>query len=248
MVTLCIYNNKGGVGKTSITGALSVEFVIKGKKVLMVDTDAQGNLSTQFMNKAPIENELADYLNDYNIGLETCIYKTRYDNLYIVPSKEMVNGGKIKDWIPANSHQDIIKYLVEDAEKLGFDYLIFDTAPAFSDANKKYMFASDEIIPVLQVAKTSLDGIVNYYVTLKQFKGRDDKAVSNKIIFNQYEKSKAVQKALLPEIMKLPATKYLIPTDQAFRKAELGGIAAQEIGIKPETQEVLNQIIADIEG
>ena len=194
MRTLCIYNNKGGVGKTSITGALSVEFVIKGKKVLMVDTDAQGNLSTQFMNKAPIENELADYLNDYNIGLETCIYKTRYDNLYIVPSKEMVNGGKIKDWIPANSHQDIIKYLVEDAEKLGFDYLIFDTAPAFSDANKKYMFASDEIIPVLQVAKTSLDGIVNYYVTLKQFKGRDDKAVSNKIIFNQYEKSKAVQK------------------------------------------------------
>ena len=248
MRTLCIYNNKGGVGKTSITGALSVEFVIKGKKVLMVDTDAQGNLSTQFMNKAPIENELADYLNDYNIGLETCFYKTRYDNLYIVPSKEMVNDGKIKDWIPANSHQDIIKYLVEDAEKLGFDYLIFDTAPAFSDANKKYMFASDEIIPVLQVAKTSLDGIVNYYVTLKQFKGRDDKAVSNKIIFNQYEKSKAVQKALLPEIMKLPATKYLIPTDQAFRKAELGGIAAQEIGIKPETQEVLNQIIADIEG
>ena len=48
--------------------------------------------------------------------------------------------------------------------------------------------------------------------------------------------------------MKLPATKYLIPTDQAFRKAELGGIAAQEIGIKPETQEVLNQIIAAIEG
>ena len=126
MKTICIYNNKGGVGKTSIAGAISVELVIKGKKVLMVDIDSQGNLSTQFMNKAPIENELADYLNDYSIGLNSCIYKTRYDNLYIVPSKEMVNGGKIKDWIPANSHQDIIKYLVEDAEKLGFDYLIFD--------------------------------------------------------------------------------------------------------------------------
>ena len=47
--------------------------------------------------------------------------------------------------------------------------------------------------------------------------------------------------------MKLPAKKYLIPTDQAFRKAELGGIAVQEIGIKQETQDVLNQIISDIE-
>lgn len=247
MKTICIYNNKGGVGKTSIAGAISVELVIKGKKILMVDTDSQGNLSSQFMNKAPIEYELVDYLNDYNLGLEKCIYRTRYDNLYIVPSKEMISGGKMKDWIPANSHQDIVKYLVEDAENLGFDYLIFDTAPAFSEANKKFMFASDEIIPVLQVAKSSLDGLINYYVTLKQFKGRDNKSISNKIIFNQYEKSKSVQKALLPEIMKLPANKYFVPMDQAFKKAELGGIAPQEIGIKTDTQEVLNQIIMDIE-
>ena len=48
MKTICIYNNKGGVGKTSLAGAISVEFVIKGKKVLMVDTDFQANLTKQF--------------------------------------------------------------------------------------------------------------------------------------------------------------------------------------------------------
>lgn len=248
MKTICVYNNKGGVGKTSITGAIAVEFVIKGKKVLIVDTDSQGNLSTQFMNKNPIENELADYLNDDSIGLENCIYKTRYDNLFLIPTKELVSGGKMNDWISkSDKNPDIVKYLVEDAQKLGFDYLIFDTAPAFSESNQKFMLASDEIIPVLQVAKTSLDGLVNYVTSLKKIKGRSEKPLSNKLIFNQYEKSKAVQKALIPSIMELESKKYLIPIDQAFRKAELNGVALQEIGMKPDTQEVMNQLIADIE-
>lgn len=249
MKTICIYNNKGGVGKTSIAGAIAVEFVIKGKKVLIVDTDPQGNLSTQFMNKQPIKNELADYLNDDSIGLENCMYNTRYDNLYIVPTKEMIDGGKMNDWnSKSDKSSDIAKYLVDDAKKLGFDYLIFDTAPAFSETNQKFMLASDEIIPVLQIAKTSMDGLVNYYSSLKKIRGRSEKPLSEKLVFNQYEKSKAVQKALLPEIMELESKKYLIPIDQGFRKAELNGVALQEIGMKPETQDAMNQLIADIEG
>ena len=84
MKTICIYNNKGGVGKTSIAGALAVELVIKGKKVLMCDTDSQANLSSQFMNNKPFDYELADYLNDYSIGLDKCIYQTPYDNATLV--------------------------------------------------------------------------------------------------------------------------------------------------------------------
>lgn len=158
MKTICIYNNKGGVGKTSIAGALSVELVIKGKKVLMCDTDSQANLSSQFMNNKPFDYELADYLNDYSIGLDKCIYQTPYDNLFIIPSKEIVKCGKLNDWYSTGAvkteNADIMKYLVEDAQKFGFDYLIFDTAPAFSETNKKILLASDEVIPVMQIAKS----------------------------------------------------------------------------------------------
>lgn len=251
MKTICIYNNKGGVGKTSIAGALAVELVVKGKKVLMCDTDSQANLSSQFLNKKPFDYELADYLNDYSIGLEKCIYQTPYDNLYIIPSKEIVKGGKLNDWYSTGAvkteNAEIMKYLVEDAQKFGFDYLIFDTAPAFSETNKKILLASDEVIPVMQIAKSSLDGLVNYYTSLKKLKGRNEKPLSDKMIFNQYEKSKAVQKALLPGILEMPGKKYLFPVDQAFRKAELNCMALQEIGMKDDTQEVLNQLITDIE-
>ena len=239
MKTICIYNNKGGVGKTSLAGAISVEFVIKGKKVLMVDTDFQANLTKQFLNKRTIENELADFLYNDSIGLENCIYKTNYDNLYIIPSKDRLANGRLFEWntsgVLDEKRNDVVDYLVEDAQKLGFDYLVFDIK------------ASDEVLPVLQIAKSSLDGMVNFYIDLKELRGRKETPICDKIIFNQYEKSKAVQKALLPGIMALESKKYLVPMEQGFKKAELQCVALQELGMKPETQEALNQIVADIE-
>ena len=141
MKTICIYNNKGGVGKTSLAGAISVEFVIKGKKVLMVDTDFQANLTKQFLNKRTIENELADFLYNDSIGLENCIYKTNYDNLYIIPSKDRLANGRLFEWntsgVLDEKRNDVVDYLVEDAQKLGFDYLVFDTPPSLSKATQK---------------------------------------------------------------------------------------------------------------
>ena len=212
MKTICIYNNKGGVGKTSLAGAISVEFVIKGKKVLMVDTDFQANLTKQFLNKRTIENELADFLYNDSIGLENCIYKTNYDNLYIIPSKDRLANGRLFEWntsgVLDEKRNDVVDYLVEDAQKLGFDYLVFDTPPSLSKATQKYIKASDEVLPVLQIAKSSLDGMVNFYIDLKELRGRKETPICDKIIFNQYEKSKAVQKALLPGIMALESKKY----------------------------------------
>lgn len=250
MYTICFYNHKGGVGKTSLAGAISCELILNGKKVLMIDTDSQGNLSTQFMNGTEIQNEIADYLSDYSIGLEKCIYNTRYDNLFIAPSRKISEKGKLNDWATVEAgkleNRDALNYLVEDAQKLGFDYLIFDMPPSYSELDKKVMLCSDEIIPVLQIAQTSIDGLVDFYQLLTKLKGRSEKPLCNKLIFNQYQRTKAVQKALLPAIENLSSKTYFVPNDEAFRKAELRKIALQEIGMKKDTQEVLNQIILEI--
>lgn len=250
MYTICFYNHKGGVGKTSLTGAVSCELILKGKKVLMVDTDSQGNLSSQFLNGTEIQNEIADYLADYTIGLEKCIYNTRYDNLFIAPSKKISEKGKLNDWATTEAgkleNRDSLNYLVEDAQKLGFDYLIFDMPPSYSELDKKVMLCSDEIVPVLQIAQTSIDGLVDFYQLLTKLKGRSEKPLCNKLIFNQYQKSKAVQKALLPSIEQLPSKTYFIPNDESFRKAELKKVALQEKKKKKDTQEVFDQLVAEI--
>lgn len=251
MYTICFYNHKGGVGKTSLSGAVACELILRGKKVLIVDTDSQGNLSSQFMDGKEIENEVADYLADNTIGLESCIYRTRYDNLYILPSRKISEKGRLNDWATTEAgkleNRDVLNYLVEDTIKLGFDYLIFDMPPSYSELDKKVMLCSDEIVPVLQVAQTSIDGLVDFYQLLTKLKGRSEKPICNKLIFNQFQRTKAVQKALLPSIEQLQSKIYFIPNDEAFRKAELKKVALQEIGMKKETQEVFNRLLAEFE-
>lgn len=251
MYTLCFYNRKGGVGKTSIAGAVAVELVIKGKKVLMIDTDSQGNLSSQFMNGKEISLELADYLKDSSMSLDKVVTKTAYDNLYIIPTKS--RNGKLDDWVKHEADQtenhDVFNYLVEDAKKLGFDFVVYDMPPSFTELDKKVLLSADEVIPVLQIAKSSIDGLVTYYNNLRLIRGRGQKPLSNKLVFNQQDKRKAVQKALIPTIEEETESKnYFMPNDEAFKKAELKSCALQEMTIKPETQEVLNQIVNDLLG
>ena len=66
MKTICFYNHKGGVGKTTLTAAIAGELITKGKKVILVDTDSQAYLTSQFYPADPdsMEYELADYLYD----------------------------------------------------------------------------------------------------------------------------------------------------------------------------------------
>jgi len=250
LYTLCFYNRKGGVGKTSVAGAISTELVIKGKKVLMVDADSQGNLSTQFLNGEEISAEFSSYLFDTSIQIENIIYKTPYDNLFIIPTKKNLSKSGLDAWISSESikteNSDVISYLLEDVKKFGFDYVIFDMPPSFSELDKKILLACDEVTPVLQIAQTSLDGLATFYQRLQDLKKRKTKPICDKLIFNQQDKRKTVQKALLPTIEKLQTKTFFFPNDESFRKAELKGCALQELTIKKETQETLDLIIKDL--
>lgn len=159
----------------------------------MVDTDSQGNLSTQFMNGKDIGREPADY----TVGLENCIYPTRYDNLFIAPSRKISEKGRLNDWAAVEAgkseNRDALNYLIEDAQKLGFDYLIFDMPPSYSELDKKVILSADEVVPVLQVAQTSIDGLVDFYQLLAKLKGRSEKPFFNKLIFNQFQKTKSAE-------------------------------------------------------
>lgn len=249
MYKICFYNHKGGVGKTTLAGAVSCELIISGKKVLMADTDSQGNLSAQFMDGQKAENELADFLSGEK-SLEECVYRTRYDNLFIAPSRKISEKGRLNDWAATEAakteNRNALEYLAEDAEKAGFDFLVLDMPPSYSELDKKVMLCSDEIVPVLQVAQTSIDGLVDFYQLLTRLRGRSERPLCDKLVFNQHQRAKAVQKALLPVIEKLQGKTFFIPNDEAFRKAELRKVAAQEIGIKKETQAALDSLVAEI--
>ena len=81
MKTIAFYNNKGGVGKTTLAANVGYNLSAMNYRVLMVDCDPQGNLSSFFDRYDLTKKSLAQALD----GQERCVYRTAYKRLDILP-------------------------------------------------------------------------------------------------------------------------------------------------------------------
>lgn len=253
MKTICLYNHKGGVGKTTLVSAIAGELISEGKKVLMIDTDSQANLSSIFCSN--IKYELADYLfNSKNPEvLKQVIHETKYDNLYIIPSKKLSAGGRIDMWAVsqagAEENRNVIKNLIRLIESCGIDFVLIDMPPSYTALDKKFLLAADEVIPVLKIDTFSVEGIKDFYLLLEKLKDGDENPAFKKYIFNCKDLRTSIQKSLLVNIQEIKFKKYIVPTDTIFEKSKATKQLIQAMsGTKTETQKVMAEIAADLIG
>lgn len=251
MKTICFYNHKGGVGKTTLTAAIAGELICNNKKVIIIDIDTQANLTNHLCKGQKIENELADYLYNDNQEITNFIYKTNYNGLYVIPTKKLSAGGRLDKWARGEAteveNRNAIINLIKKINLLEPDYVLFDMPPSYSELDKKVLLASDEVIPVLQLDKYSIDGLSDFFLLLSKLKCGDEKPVLSRLIFNCYDKRKSIQKSLLKGIEELSFKQYLVPTDETFKKAAEQGRMIQAMkNVKPTTSSVLAEIAKDI--
>lgn len=252
--TVSFYNHKGGVGKTSITTAAAGQLLLKHKKVIMIDSDSQANLTNQFMYSKDLDYEFADYLfadkNSKPEILQRAIKKTRYKNLFVLPTKKLSEGGRIDKWsrveasAPENRH--VLSNLLIYLTQLGFDYVLFDMPPSYSELDKQVLLASDEVIPVLKIEKDSVEGLTDFYVLLDELKAGEEKPIVNKIIFNMRNKTQGEQNKMMEQIEKIQSKKYIFPMEQTIETAKKEMKLMQNYKIKKETYDLLEELIADI--
>lgn len=252
MRTICFYNHKGGVGKTTMCSAIAGELINQGKKVLLIDCDSQANLSSTFCPKVNLE--LADYFfnnNDVEV-LKKVIHQTNYENLFIIPSKKLSVGGRIDEWkdtqVIRTENRNVIENFIKtlSVSKL-FDFILIDMPPSYSELDKKILLVSDEVIPVLKIDVYSMEGYVDFYKLLTTLKAGDEKPEFKKIIFNGKDGRSSMQKQILPNIDNLKQEVYVIPNDSIFEKSKASKQTVQSFGgLKKETNLVLAQIANDI--
>ena len=251
MKIITVALQKGGVGKTSTAVSLAVELAKIGKTIF-IDADPQGNATT-WLGIQTMTYEFADLLNG-RCNLENCLIESNIKNLSVIPTAGL--GGDLKEYSEnkAGGNQGKIKKTLKEVAK-NYDYCVIDTSPSFGNFERSIFYATNEIIAVLQLDEFSKDGLQIFNDRLKTFINDnldedDPRPLFNKIVFNAKDDRIAQQSIILQQFKPLENhgyKLYVIPVDQAYRKAQSAHITIQEFsGTKKETLETLSELAKDL--
>ena len=238
---------KGGTGKTSTSVSTAVDLAEKGKKVLLIDGDPQGNATT-WLGVEEISFELSDVLMK-KCPAQEAIIKTSVENLSLMPTASLDSTLRLYSKTLATEQPFVIKHLVREL-KDQFDFIIVDTSPSFGALEESFFLASDEAITVLNIDEFSSDGLITFMQNIEKLRERydTDKPRMDKIVLNSRDLRLIQQADYLEKIRAATDSKlYIIPVDQGFRKAQSVHIPLQYLeGVKKETLSVISQLADDV--
>ena len=168
--TIAIANQKGGVGKTTTSINLSASLAAKGKKVLVIDTDPQGNTTSGFgVEKNDLDNTVYELMLS-ECSIKECILKDVIDGVSIIPSNVNLAAAEI-DLIGVDRKEYILKREVEWI-KDRFDYIIIDCPPSLSMLTINAMTTADTVLVPIQCEYYALEGLSQLIHTINLVKER----------------------------------------------------------------------------
>ncbi|WP_156289931.1 ParA family protein [Oceanobacillus salinisoli] len=172
---MSIANQKGGVGKTTSSVNLSACLAHLGNKVLLVDTDPQGNATSGVgVNKADVSNCIYNVLVD-DMEAEKVIISTNVNNLDLIPATIQLAGAEI-ELVPVISREIRLKKALENL-KDSYDYIIIDCPPSLGLLTLNALTASDTVIIPVQCEYYALEGLSQLLNTIRLVQKHLNKAL-----------------------------------------------------------------------
>lgn len=168
--TIVIANQKGGVGKTTTAINLSAALAEKGKRVLVIDIDPQGNTTSGFGIE---KEEQANTVYELLLGdseIKDCIIETEFDGLKIIPSNVNLAAAEI-ELVEIENNQYILKNAL-DQVKSKYDFVIIDCPPSLNMLTINAMCAGDTVIVPIQCEYYALEGLTQLIHTIDLVKDR----------------------------------------------------------------------------
>jgi chromosome partitioning protein len=205
-----IFNQKGGVGKSTITCNLAAINAVEGKKTLVIDLDIQGNSTQYLLGKKVTESDktIAHFFKDClslslfgggsNSGLENVIHETPFPMLYVIPSHPELEPLQAR----LESRMKIFK-LREALDNLtGFDTVYLDTPPVLSFYSQSALIAADKCLVPFDCDSFSREALYTLMQTISEVKADHNQHLEIEgIIVNQFQKQANLPQQLVEALV-----------------------------------------------
>jgi chromosome partitioning protein len=196
-----VANQKGGVGKSTTVVNLAAYLGTRGKKVLCIDLDPQGNTTSGFGIK---KKSLSSSVYEVLIGqrrIQEAIVVTEYENVSVVPSHADLAGGEI-ELVEIENRVNRLKMQLITC-RLEYDYIFIDCPPSLSLLTLNGLCASDGVIVPLQCEFYSLEGLSQLWDTIKLVKQKYNPTLDIKgIVFTMFDSRLNLTNQVVNEVKK----------------------------------------------
>ncbi|MGV8982475.1 ParA family protein [Clostridium sp.] len=221
MKTICIFNQKGGVGKTTTNINLCSYLAMQGKKILTVDIDPQGNTTSGLgFDKKKIKLSIYDLLTS-DISIRDTIKECELvENLYIVPSKMELAGAEV-ELISRSNRENILKEKLKEIEG-EFDYVFIDCPPSLGILTINALTAANSVLTPIQCEFYALEGVGQLVNTIQLVKKSLNKELNIEgVILSMYDNRTKLCNEVVSEVKKYFNDKvYKITIPRNIRLAE----------------------------
>lgn len=218
--TVSIFNQKGGVGKTTTCVSFAACLGNKGKNTLLVDCDPQGNSTSGVgIDKSQIEASSYDVLiND--VSVKDAIIKTNYKNLSVLPADMDLAGAEIELAENENRFKALKKALAPVV--MEYDYIIIDCPPSLGLISLNALTASDTLIVPLQCEYYALEGLSQLLGTVRTVKQHYNEHLELEgVLFTMFDTRLKLNQQVMDEVDKFfPNKAYKTKIPRSIKLAE----------------------------
>ena len=202
MKSICIFNQKGGVGKTTTNINLCSYLAMQGKKILTIDIDPQGNTTSGLgFDKRKIDLSVYDLLTS-DVSIRDTIKECELvNNLYLVPSTMELAGAEV-ELINKSNRENTLKEKLKEVEG-EFDYIFIDCPPSLGILTINALTAADSVLTPIQCEFYALEGVGQLVNTIQLVKKSLNKRLEIEgVILSMYDNRTKLCNEVVTEVKK----------------------------------------------